>query len=986
MPSYSLDVFCDDQTTIYIDGDEWYVDRDWTARASVKVPITAQTIAIQCHDGGGGYGIVGELKDQNGNFVTVTGSSWRCSDVWEEGWVNTHFQGGENWQIATIHDNSWLLNNSPFNQLTSPARKVIWSDTPHNTAYCRKEIDGEEVDGGYTDFGDWSECSAECEGGTQTRTRTCTNPAPANGGLDCKGDASETRECNTQDCPTYYLDVFCDDQTTIYIDGVEWYVDRDWTARASVKVPLTAQTIAIQCHDGGGGYGIVGELKDMDGNFVTVTGSSWRCSDVWEEGWVNTHFQGGENWQIATIHDNSWLLNNSPFNELTSPARQVIWSDTPHNTAYCRKEIDGEEVDGGYTDFGDWSECSAECDGGTQTRTRTCTNPAPANGGLDCKGDASETRECNIQDCPTYYLDVFCDDQTTIYVDGVEVYSDTDWTTKASLKVPITVQTIAIKCHDGGGGYGIVGELKDMDGNDVTITGSSWRCSDTEEEGWVNTHFQGGENWQIATIHDNSWLLNNSPFNELTSPARQVIWSDTPHNTAYCRKEIDGEEVDGGYTDFGDWSECSAECDGGTQTRTRTCTNPAPANGGLYCKGDASETRECNIQDCPTYYLDVFCDDQTTIYVDGVEVYSDTDWTTKASLKVPITAQTIAIKCHDGGGGYGIVGELKDMDGNDVTVTGSSWRCSDTEEEGWVNTHFLGGENWQIATIHDNSWLLNNSPFNELTSPARQVIWSDTPHNTAYCRKEIDGEEVDGGYTDFGDWSECSAECDGGTQTRTRTCTNPAPANGGLDCKGDASETRECNTQDCPTYYLDVFCDDQTTIYVDGVEVYSDTDWTARASLKVPLTARTIAIKCHDGGGGYGIVGELTDMDGNVVTSTGSSWSCSRDGEYWRIATIHDNDWMLNNSPFNELTSSDREVIWSDSPHGTAYCRKEIARVDGGYSDFGDWSVCSAECGGGTQTRSRTCTNPAPVFGGADCVGDSSETRECNTQGCPGEI
>ena len=57
------------------------------------------------------------------------------------------------------------------------------------------------VDGGYSDFGDWSKCSAECEGGTQSRTRTCTNPAPANGGADCAGDSSETRECNTQACP-----------------------------------------------------------------------------------------------------------------------------------------------------------------------------------------------------------------------------------------------------------------------------------------------------------------------------------------------------------------------------------------------------------------------------------------------------------------------------------------------------------------------------------------------------------------------------------------------------------------------------------------------------------------------------------------------------------------------------------------------------------------------------------------------------------------
>ena len=63
------------------------------------------------------------------------------------------------------------------------------------------------VNGGYSDFGDWSECSAECEGGTQTRTRTCTNPAPAHGGADCVGVGSETRNCNTHPCPSKIIEI-----------------------------------------------------------------------------------------------------------------------------------------------------------------------------------------------------------------------------------------------------------------------------------------------------------------------------------------------------------------------------------------------------------------------------------------------------------------------------------------------------------------------------------------------------------------------------------------------------------------------------------------------------------------------------------------------------------------------------------------------------------------------------------------------------------
>lgn len=41
-------------------------------------------------------------------------------------------------------------------------------------------------------------------------------------------------------------------------------------------------------------------------------------------------------------------------------------------------------------------------------------------------------------------------------------------------------------------------------------------------------------------------------------------------------------------------------------------------------------------------------------------------------------------------------------------------------------------------------------------------------------------------------------------------------------------------------------------------------------------------------------------------------------------------------------------------------------------------------CGGGTQTRSRTCSDPAPLNGGAECEGDISQTQSCNTGGCAG--
>ena len=61
-----------------------------------------------------------------------------------------------------------------------------------------------------------------------------------------------------------------------------------------------------------------------------------------------------------------------------------------------------------------------------------------------------------------------------------------------------------------------------------------------------------------------------------------------------------------------------------------------------------------------------------------------------------------------------------------------------------------------------------------------------------------------------------------------------------------------------------------------------------------------------------------------------------------------------------------------------------ISTVDGGWSDYGDWSECSAACGGGTQTRSRTCTNLAPTDEGVECEGDAEQEQACNTDPCAG--
>ena len=77
------------------------------------------------------------------------------------------------------------------------------------------------VNGNYTAWSAWEECSATCGGGIQQRVRTCTYPSPANGGKDCTalGPAVETKDCNSQPCPSEYsgLDM-CSETNYMYME------------------------------------------------------------------------------------------------------------------------------------------------------------------------------------------------------------------------------------------------------------------------------------------------------------------------------------------------------------------------------------------------------------------------------------------------------------------------------------------------------------------------------------------------------------------------------------------------------------------------------------------------------------------------------------------------------------------------------------------------------------------------------------------------
>ncbi|XP_071487729.1 A disintegrin and metalloproteinase with thrombospondin motifs 14-like [Diadema antillarum] len=54
--------------------------------------------------------------------------------------------------------------------------------------------------------------------------------------------------------------------------------------------------------------------------------------------------------------------------------------------------------------------------------------------------------------------------------------------------------------------------------------------------------------------------------------------------------------------------------------------------------------------------------------------------------------------------------------------------------------------------------------------------------------------------------------------------------------------------------------------------------------------------------------------------------------------------------------------------------------VDGGWTEYSNFSECSRSCGTGVRVRIRNCTDPTPQWGGEPCVGDSHDYELCNQE------
>ncbi|XP_078375646.1 coadhesin-like isoform X1 [Oculina patagonica] len=244
------------------------------------------------------------------------------------------------------------------------------------------------IDGGYTEWTEWSECSATCGGGVRWHSRTCNNPEPKNKGKTCTeqelGPSVESGYCNTQDCPV----------PGGYTDWSEW---GECSVTCGGGVQKRTRTCTSPPPSGGGptcieqNLGPAEEEQECNTQDCAVPGG---YTDWSEWGDCSVTCGGGVQKRTRTC--------TSPPPSGGGPT--CIEQDLGQAEEVQDCNTQDCAVPGGYTDWSKWGECSVTCGGGVQRRTRTCTSPPPSNGGPTCieqsLGPAEDEKECNTQDCP----------------------------------------------------------------------------------------------------------------------------------------------------------------------------------------------------------------------------------------------------------------------------------------------------------------------------------------------------------------------------------------------------------------------------------------------------------------------------------------------------------------------------------------------------------------------------------------------------------
>ncbi|XP_033738097.1 SCO-spondin-like isoform X2 [Pecten maximus] len=880
------------------------------------------------------------------------------------------------------------------------------------------------VDGSWKQWSTWSDCSVTCGAGTSNRSRECDDPL--HGGAKCPGPGNDTRVCNDFPCP---------------IDGIfnTW---ADWS-ECSVTCANGTRDRHRTCfgpfHDGAnctGTYyekeicvtlncpvdGVWEEWSDWDTCNVTCGGGGQRRYRDCE----GPYFDGAEcggppiEQRDCNMHncpiDGVWALwSNWTTCSVTCGGGLQDRERTCEGPYYGGANCTGEEtqerkcnthfcpVDGFWELWSNWTSCNVSCGGGMTWRTRDCAEPLY--GGAPCNGTNMEVEDCNTHECP---------------IDGIwEMWSN--WT-MCSLTCNNGTQTRNRTCN--GPFHG--GAKCEGPEDDMRLCNSFFCPVDGVWDTWTNwtecSHSCGrGSKYRqrecIGPFHNGSECEGSADETMFCNPSNCPVdglfneWMEWGACSESCgdglrmrERTCDGPyngglncsgdwtdigdcnlrpcPVDGNFTEWMEWSECSHTCGGGNRTRDRECVGTM--HGGNLCEGQYNQTEGCNSHECPidgVWELWGMWGECSVTCANGTQwrdrdcigpFYGGANCTGPSNNSQDCFPRPCPVAgVWENWGSWGMCnvtcggGEqmrLRDCDGpfyggDDCQGTNEDFQACNTHECP-IDCIWLDWSDWDDCSVtcgggNHSRYRDEYGPFYggpDCTGPDQET----KDCNTHFC-------PVDGVFTPWTDWYYCNVTCGGGIQWRNRTCDGPYY--GGADCLDDYEDSRDCNMHECP---------------IDGVF----TDWSDWFSCNVTCGGGEQWRNRSCDGPFYG----GADCEGNYEDNRECNMhECPIDGVFmpwmeWGQCNVTcggGGQYRHRECDGPYYGGANCTESWVDYQD----CNTHECPVDGFFLEWTVWGPCSTTCGGGSQIRTRECNDP--LYGGAECEGDYNQTQACNEHNCP---
>ena len=415
------------------------------------------------------------------------------------------------------------------------------------------------IPGGYTSWSNFSQCSVSCgEGGVRYRTRNCTNPKPQYGGQNCSiiGPAVEEERCNSHCCP----------------------IPGGYTSWSNFS------KCSVSCGEGGTRYrtrNCTNPVPKHGGKNCSKIGSSFEseaCNNFSCP--VHGNYTAWSAFSsCSTSCGNGFRTRNrncsNPVPQHGGRNCSTLGSD--HEKTSCNL---GEcPVHGGYSEWSEFSVCSQTCGNASKTRTRTCNNPTPSYGGRDCEslGPNSDTVSCDtLRPCPVHGN-----------------YSEWSGFSPCEKTCGNSSKFRRRFCANPEPSFG---------GNNCSLLGKDFEqvpCYETP----CPVHGNFSEWSEFSRCSRTCGNSTKERYRNCSRPAPMHggnNCSSLGPNIEVRNCSLSPCPVNGNYSQWSEFSQCTHSCGNGTQFRTRQCNNPAPRDG-LNCSmlGPSNETRLCKTHPCP---------------------------------------------------------------------------------------------------------------------------------------------------------------------------------------------------------------------------------------------------------------------------------------------------------------------------------------------------------------------------------------------------